>query len=287
MKAGLLRIMLFLCFVLVASSVYAEERPKDLKPAKNLKIPKSIRQKAEIRNIPSPIVNYYDEHGEKQSLPQHLGFVALKFNENPISQKERYAFYESIRLVISEVKNAKLLKNELYVLRLLRGATEKHWRLFQKGVLKRKQIAYVGKVLKQQGKGGLTDLVVVNDKVRVHLEENSRKSALETLEKAFPIERNTSEKIEDPSSIIYDIGIREADPIDLANRMHEMHVEGVHVVSPVFIIVEGKPVDGNVRKDITEGYIEHAPEKFKKKVKERFMKADDEGKKPEGEGGQK
>jgi len=107
------------------------DHSKHDKPHKEgqMPLPKVGLGKKVVTEVPDQPMFYY-ENGKKVELDQDFGFVGISFVLDPIVKEKRHDYYKIMRLVVSEISDPILLKNNMYVVRLTPGADEKKWNIF-------------------------------------------------------------------------------------------------------------------------------------------------------------
>ncbi len=210
---------------------------------------------------------YYYKDGHRTDLTQDYTFVAISFKNPMVDKAQRHAYYSKIRLVVSELKEKSLLEKGYYVLRLYPGANGEKWVLFTNFMKKDKELQFVGRVFKQYTNDKLVNLLVASSEIQVHFKPNPTKEEINQLEAAYPLlitDRDMTDEL-----ITCRVTDNTLDPVDLANRLFE--TGRYRSVEPVFIQVEGKPVDFETMTRLQQEIMESAPADVKEKMRQKIL----------------
>jgi|GEM_PF-3020284 len=224
-------------------------------------IPKVGFGKKKVVEIPDKPMFYY-EAGQRVELEQDFGFVAVSFAKENFSKADRHKYYKKLTLVVSELKEETLLKENIYVIRLMPGATEKKWNIFTQYMYRDSEIKYVGRVFKKIGEDKIKVLWVTTGDLKIEFKDQVDIEKCNALSVEFPL---TFKTIDTESNSAYykkrDITI---DDVDLANQMFE--TEKFVSVEPVFIKIKGKTPSEEDLGRLNRELMDSAPENVKLKM---------------------
>ena len=208
--------------------------------------------------------SHFYKDGRKIKLVQDFGFVAFAFKDPrmALDRKRRLKYYESIKLVVSEIKNRELLDMGLFVLRLVPNAQAAQWDVFTAYMKRSGDLSYVGAVYRMDRSDGLKDLMVTTRRVRLRFASPPDPERLRNVERDFPLRRLPKESRD--GEFVYEIHTGDVDPVDLANRMAESGAFAS--AEPVFQRIEAKPVTREMLKRIRREFEKAAPPDQKKRL---------------------
>ncbi len=252
-------VCLLACALFISSfPAYAQVDPS--------KMPIALPQQAPKKTEPGRQVFFHTEDG-KQMLQQDLGFIGLCFREKNPTKEQRREMYKNIRLVVSEVIDPALVEKNIYLLRLMPGATQTKWKALSKYVKSRPEIDDIRPVYMYTNEKKLKDLYVPDGLLEISFDHAPTPQDAPAIEESFPLVFVRSLP---PDKALFRVVDPAIDPIDLANRIMEQRK--FPLVRPVFDIVKGKPVDKDRSHKMLENLLRTAPEGEREKVKEILKK---------------
>jgi len=187
--------------------------------------------------------------GKKTDLTQDLVFVALAFADRYPPEEYRHKYYkDKIHLVISELREADLLKEGFYGLRLVPGATQKNLDVLTEYMRNDSELNYVSRVFKEM-KGETKDLLIPLNRIRVKLRQPIDEKKVHTAYFDFPVK--VFRMVENSQVYEFVVTDRRADTIELANSMHESGL--YYWAEPVLLRITGQKITEDSKKRIMDG----------------------------------